>query len=68
MSACYSNVFGNNNRPTIIDTVLFQVLSLYSLRLSTKRKILNNLAIIKDFFWVTSGTRTHDIQNHNLTL
>ena len=21
--------------------------------------------IIKDFFWVTSGIRTHDIQNHN---
>ncbi len=33
-----------------------------------KKKILNNLMIIKDFFWVTSGIRTHDIQNHNLTL
>ena len=33
-----------------------------------KKKILNNLSIIKDFFRVTSGIRTHDIQNHNLTL
>ena len=33
-----------------------------------KKKILNNLLTIKDFFWVTEGTRTLDIQNHNLTL
>ena len=23
--------------------------------------------IIKDFFWVTSGIRTHDIQNHKFS-
>jgi hypothetical protein len=33
-----------------------------------KQRILDNLAIIKDFFGVTEGTRTLDIQNHNLTL
>ena len=33
-----------------------------------KQRILDNRLIIKDFFRVTSGIRTHDIQNHNLTL
>ena len=33
-----------------------------------KKKILDNRLITKDFFRVTSGIRTHDIQNHNLTL
>ena len=31
-----------------------------------KKKILNNRTIIKDFFGVTSGIRTHDIQNHKV--
>ena len=32
-----------------------------------KKKILNNLSTTEEF-GVTSGIRTHDIQNHNLTL
>ena len=31
----------------------------------TKKEIFDNRLIIKDFLWVTSGIRTHDIQNHN---
>ena len=34
-----------------------------------KRKILNNRSFdYQGFLGVTSGIRTHDIQNHNLTL
>ena len=35
---------------------------------SSKAKIPDYLSIIEDFVGVTSGIRTHDIQNHNLTL
>ena len=33
-----------------------------------KQKILIGLFCRRVFCWVASGTRTHDIQNHNLTL
>ena len=33
-----------------------------------KKKILNNRNDYQGFLRVTSGIRTHDIQNHNLTL
>ena len=34
---------------------------------SISKKEVDNLSTI-NLFWVTSGIRTHDIQNHNLTL
>ena len=43
-------------------------LLLATLKLTIKEKSSIISTIIKDFLWVTSGIRTHDIQNHNLTL
>ena len=33
-----------------------------------QKKIPSSFALEGIFQWVTSGIRTHDIQNHNLTL
>ena len=45
-------------------TLLFGDVSLFAWDCSQKKDI----AFQRCLFWVPDGTRTHDIQNHNLTL
>ena len=44
---------------------MFFVYGMLILINSYKEEVLNNLLITEDFGGVTSGIRTHDIQNHN---